>query len=87
MEKKIIVNKDGTIIRIKVVANACSNKIEEEEEFFKVRIKAPAVDNKANKELVKFLCDHFDVSKSSIEIIRGEKSTHKNVLIKGLFME
>ena len=86
MDKKIITNKDGTIIKIKVVANASSNKIEEEEEYFKVRIKAPAVDNKANKELTKFLCEHFNVSKSNIEIIRGEKSTHKHILIKGIFL-
>ena len=84
MDKKITSHKDGIIIKIKVVANASANKIEEEEEYFKVRIKAPAVDNKANNELTKFLCEHFNVPKSAVVILRGEKSTHKHVLIRGI---
>ena len=82
MNDKIITNADGTIIQIKVVANASKNELEELDEFFKLRIKAPAVDNKANQELTKFLSEFFGVSKSKIEIIRGAKSSRKTVLIR-----
>jgi len=82
MNDKIITNADGTILQIKVVANASKNELEELDEFFKLRIKAPAVDNKANQELTKFLSDFFDVPKSNIEIIRGAKSSRKTVLIR-----
>ena len=82
MNDKIITNADGTIIQIKVVANASKNELEELDEFFKLRIKAPAVDNKANQELTKFLSEFFDVPKSKIEIIRGAKSSRKTVLIR-----
>ena len=82
MNDKIITNADGTIIQIKVVANASKNELEELDEFFKLRIKAPAVDNKANQELTKFLSDFFGVPKSNIEILRGSKSSRKTVLIK-----
>lgn len=46
-----------------------------------IRIKAPAIENRANKYLVKILADHFAVPKSKIEISRGEKNRKKTVRI------
>ena len=84
--KKIITNTEGTIIQIKVVANSSKNDIEELDEFFKVKIKAPAVDNKANTELVKFLSEHFSAAKSDVIITHGSKSSRKTVFIKNVFL-
>lgn len=44
---------------------------------------APA-DGKANQELIAFLAKSFHLSKSSISIVRGEKSRLKELEIKGL---
>ncbi len=87
MEERIKQTKDGTIIKVKIVANASSNKIEAEDEVFKIRIKAPAVDNKANTELVKFLSDYLKIAKSNIEITHGAKSSRKTILLKDYFGE
>ena len=38
-------------------------------------------DGKANAALIKLLSKYFNVSKSQIEIVRGEKSKQKNINI------
>ena len=45
----------------------------------KIRIKAPAVEGEANKELCKFLAKNFKVPKSSIIFKSGENSKVKSV--------
>ncbi len=47
----------------------------------KIKLKAPPVDGKANEELVRFLSEEFDVAKSKIEIVRGEKGRNKVIEI------
>jgi len=48
----------------------------------KVKVAAPPIEGKANKELINILSEHFDVPKSKISIISGEKSRNKIVEIK-----
>lgn len=64
-------------VNIKVIPNAKKDKIMSEADNLKVYVTAPAVDGKANKALVELMADHFDVSKSSVKIIKGEKSRNK----------
>jgi uncharacterized protein len=47
----------------------------------KIALTAPPVDGKANKELLKFLAKYFKLPKSSIQIIAGESSRNKTILI------
>ena len=47
----------------------------------KIRISAPAVDNKANQKLVALLANTFAVPKSAIQLTKGDKSRHKTVVI------
>ena len=47
----------------------------------KIKIKAPAMDGKANAELIKFLAGFFGVLKGDIEIICGETSRDKLVRV------
>lgn len=49
------------------------------ENALKIRIKAPAVEGAANKELIKFLSKSFKVSKSDILIKSGQNSKVKIV--------
>lgn len=72
------------LIKIKVIPNAKKNKVVESEGLFKVYVNAPAVDGKANKALIKVLSEYFDVRKSSVRIIRGEKSREKVVEVNSL---
>ncbi len=47
----------------------------------KIRIKAPAIDGKANAALIDFLSDEFSTSKSHIKIEQGELGRQKNIRI------
>lgn len=47
----------------------------------KIRISAPAVDNMANKQLLKFLAKIFGVSTSGISLLVGEHSRNKRLRI------
>lgn len=70
------------IIKVKIHPNSKENKIiKEDDEFLELKIKAPAIENKANKELIDFLSEHFNVSKSLITIKSGEHSKNKTINI------
>lgn len=69
---------------VKVIAGARKNFLKQERELTKVYLTAPAIDGKANKALVEFLSEHFHVTKSAIEIIKGLKSRTKTINIKNI---
>ena len=74
---------DNNQVTLKIKAQPASSKNEfcgvYGDDAIKVRIKAPAVEGAANKELVKFLSKSFKVSKSSIEFKSGQNSKIKIV--------
>ncbi|MEH8025833.1 DUF167 family protein YggU [Gallibacterium anatis] len=47
----------------------------------KITITAPPIDGKANAHLLKFLSKQFKVTKTQIELRKGELSRHKQVFI------
>lgn len=51
-------------------------------ERLKIRLNAPPVDGKANKQLIVFLSKAFGVAKNAIQIESGELSRQKRVRIK-----
>lgn len=65
-------------ITLKVKPNSNKNKIIEKGEIWKVNIKSPPQDNKANVELIKFLRKEL---KKEVRLIRGFKSKEKVVEI------
>ncbi|MBN1643488.1 MAG: DUF167 domain-containing protein [Dehalococcoidales bacterium] len=52
-----------------------------------LKIAAPPVEGKANKELIEFLSEILDVSKSRLSIDKGATSRRKLVSIEGLTAE
>jgi uncharacterized protein (TIGR00251 family) len=50
----------------------------------KVRLAAPAVDNKANQALVEFLARYYRVPKKNVTITSGARSRAKRVVIERL---
>lgn len=74
--------EDGLIIKLKISPNASKNEIIKSDDGVKVKITAQPIDGKANKCLVEFLSKHFKIPKTSIEILRGETSKEKTLLIK-----
>lgn len=79
--------KDGIILTLRIAPNASKNEIIKEEAGLKVKITAQPIDGKANKALIEFLSKQFKIPKSYFEIVRGETSKDKTVLIKNTKME
>ncbi len=73
------INDQEVLLRIKAQPGASRSEFAElyGEDAIKVRIKAPAVEGAANKELVKFLSKSFKVPKSDIVFKSGEASKTK----------
>ncbi len=65
------------VINVKVIPNAGKNEVSMEGDRYRVRVTARAVEGKANKAAVEALANFFNVKKSAIKIIRGEKSREK----------
>lgn len=76
--------KDGVIFSLKISPNASKNEIIRTPEGFKVKITAQPIDGKANKALIEFLSKQFKVPKSYFEILRGETSKDKTLLLKNI---
>ncbi len=76
------IKDDSIIINVKVMPNSSKNAITEVlNDQIKIKIKAPAVEGAANKELIKFFSKEFKVSKSDIDIISGTTSKRKKIKI------
>jgi uncharacterized protein (TIGR00251 family) len=70
---------------VRVIPNARQNVFSGRREGELVlRLTAPAVDDKANKAAVDFISRFFGVPKSSVLLVRGERSRHKIFQIVGL---
>ncbi len=71
-------------LSVKVIAGAKKNFLKDENGLFKIYLTAPAVEGKANKALIAFLAEHFQVAKGAIEITKGLKSPRKVIKINGI---
>lgn len=69
------------IIQVLVKPGAKQEKIVENTDGLVVYLHARAHDGEANAALVKILADYYGVSKSQVEILRGQKSHQKVVKI------
>jgi len=79
--------RDGVLLLIYVQPKAKKNSIEGIDEWrgrLKVKIAAPPVEGKANKEVIKFFSKLLG---AEVSIARGETSREKDLLVKGLSVE
>ena len=73
--------ENGLIIRLRIVPNSSKNEIILEDEFIKVKVTAQPIENKANQALIEFLSKQFKIPKTKIQILKGETSKEKTVLM------
>ena len=79
------VNGGAIFINVKVVPRSSQSEIVSESGgALKIKLKSPPVEGAANAELVKLLSKTFGVSKSEIEIIKGQTSKSKQIKISNL---
>jgi uncharacterized protein (TIGR00251 family) len=50
----------------------------------KVRLRAPAVEDRANEALVEFLAELLKTSRSAVSILSGERSRVKRIEVRGV---
>ena len=75
-------------IRLKVTPNAGRNEVTGfNGGVLQLKIAAPPVAGKANRELTAFLSRTLGVSKSSLKIVKGQTGRHKVVAVDGLTLE
>ncbi|MBI3666404.1 MAG: YggU family protein [Acidobacteria bacterium] len=56
-------------------------------EEWKVLLRAPAVEGKANRACIEFFSRGLNVPRSAVSIVAGEKSRHKRIEIEGVAQE
>ena len=72
-------------LRVRVIPNARKNEFAGRREGELVlRLNAPAIEGKANNAAVEFVSKWFDVPRSAVQLVRGERSRHKIFEIVGL---
>jgi len=78
-------NQSQARINVQVSPNARHNEVLGfESDILKVKVAAPPLQGKANKELIKFLSQTLKVNRGSITIERGLTSRNKIIAITGL---
>jgi hypothetical protein len=72
-------------LRFHIVPNAKQDKVAGEHGgAIKIKLRAPAVEGKANAALRSFLAEELKISDRSILLARGQKSREKIIQIEGL---
>lgn len=67
---------------LKIIPNSKLNKIvEAKDNYLKIKLTAPAHENKANTALLEFLSSYFKVAKKNIILTKGQKSRQKIIKI------
>jgi uncharacterized protein (TIGR00251 family) len=85
MKPYLKAHPEGTLLFLKVIPRASRNEIGEPlGAELKIKVTAPPVDSVANRAVIEFIADHLSLSKSEVQIIRGETSRHKTLLLRGL---
>ena len=75
----------GIRVKLKVIPNAPRNEVVRwSGGELTLKLVAPPVEGKANRELVKFLAKLLGVAGRDVEILRGDTSRHKTVSVIGV---
>jgi len=82
---KITIQAEFTCIQVHLQPRASRNEIVGiVEQGLKIRLNAPPVDDRANRQLVEFLAETLDLPKRDVVLLRGQKSRSKTVGFKGI---
>jgi uncharacterized protein (TIGR00251 family) len=75
-------------MRFQIVPNARANKVVGEHgDAIKIKLRAPALEGKANAALRSFLAEELKIPERNIVLERGQKSRYKIICIEGLSEE
>lgn len=85
-ERKFHDSSGGTAFVVRVVPKSARNEVAElmSDGTVRIHLTAPPVEGKANRQLIEFLADLFQVKASRVAILAGEKSKEKIISVEGL---
>ena len=69
------------LLHLKIKPGQRFDRVERMGDEWLIRLKAPAIDGKANEHLIEFLSDILNLPKSSIQIKKGHTNRHKSLEI------
>ncbi len=79
---------NSTILKIRLIPRASKNEVVGfSQEILKVRVSAPPIEGRANRDLAKLLSRALGVSARDIQIVKGQRSRNKLVRVQGLTRE
>ena len=81
--------KDGVTLAVRAQPGAKRTKIigvygEGDSAQLKIAVQAPPVEGRANEALIEFLAKTFGLPKSAVELVSGEVSRSKVLLLRGV---
>ena len=75
---------DGAVLNLRVVPRAAKNAVQGEHgDALKIRLCAPPVDGAANAALIEFLAESFSLPRARVQLLSGQTSRNKRVLLAG----
>lgn len=81
-------HSDTNLLRLRAYPNASRSEVTGfTDGVLQVRVAAPPVKGKANRELTAFLSQALGISKSSLTIVKGHTSRNKVIAVNGLSQE
>lgn len=69
------------LLHVKIKPNQCLDKVEKQDGNWVIRLKAPAIDGKANEHLIGYLSAVLDLPKSAIVLKKGQTARFKTLEI------
>jgi uncharacterized protein len=85
MMLEVLEREDGVVFLVRVQPRASKDEIAGEMEgALKVRLRAPAVEDRANEALVEFLAQLLKTPRSAVRILSGERRRTKRMEIRGV---
>ena len=75
----------AVIFSVRVQPRASKDEIVGEVDgILKIRLRAPAVEDRANDALIEFLAQTLNTSKAAVRILSGERSRTKRIEVRGV---
>lgn len=84
MNLREIINKNNGLLPIRVTPNASHNRIELPDQItdpVRIYLTTTPENGKANKDAIKLLAKELKIAKSSLCLIKGEKSRFKTISV------
>jgi uncharacterized protein (TIGR00251 family) len=78
----------GTLLSVKLQPRASKSEIGEPlGDELKIKVTAPPVDAAANQALIELLAETLGCSRGKVELLRGQTSRHKTILLHGFKLD